>query len=194
MKLKYTKFPGLVQILPEIYSDTRGSFHEVYNLRSCYNNKLPTHFFQDNESFSREGVLRGLHFQKPPHAQGKLIRVIWGRVLDVVVDLRCGSPTYLQTYSLILDNNQKNMLYIPEGFAHGFYALSDAIFSYKCTSEYCSEAESGIRYDDGTLNIDWYGDSPKIVSSKDSGLPFLEEALKVIEACQDPSQQFHYSV
>lgn len=177
MKFKLTEFPGLVEILPKIYHDERGSFHEAYSSSEFYDHGVPSKYVQDNESFSKKGTLRGLHFQNPPHDQGKLVRVTLGRVLDVIVDLREESPTYLKTFSVILDSNQKNMLFVPRGFAHGFLALSDCIFHYKCTNFYRKDYESGIRWDDETLNIDWYGDVPKTVSKKDQQLPLLQETL-----------------
>jgi len=193
MKIKKTEFPGLVEIIPNQHADSRGFFFEAYNQGLFYENYLPTKFVQDNESYSNEGVLRGLHFQKPPFAQGKLVRVILGRVLDVVVDLRKGSPTYLKSYSTVLDSNQKKMLYVPEGFAHGFLALSDVVFHYKCTGFYHKEAECGIKWDDPELDIDWYGDCHKHVSEKDQQLLSLGDAVEQIEASADSNGQFIFS-
>jgi dTDP-4-dehydrorhamnose 3,5-epimerase len=135
---------------------------------------LPVHFVQDNQSFSVKGVLRGLHFQKAPYAQGKLVRVLVGKVLDIAVDLREDSPTFGKYESFLLDAAQQNMAYIPEGFAHGFVALEDSVFSYKCTNTYHKASESGLIWNDPDLNIDW-GIANPIVSSKDQELVRMQE-------------------
>jgi dTDP-4-dehydrorhamnose 3,5-epimerase len=128
---------------------------------------------QDNFSFSTAGVLRGLHFQKDPHAQGKLVRCMTGKVKDVIVDLRKSSPTFGQHASFILDADQGNMLYVPAGFAHGFVALEETIFVYKCTDFWNKEAESGLRWNDPSLQISWDIENP-IVSDKDQILPLFD--------------------
>ncbi|MBR1627590.1 MAG: dTDP-4-dehydrorhamnose 3,5-epimerase [Bacteroidales bacterium] len=167
MEIKDTFIEGLKIITPDVFYDNRGYFYESYNERRFFDAGLTMKFVQDNESMSQRGVLRGLHFQNPPYAQGKLIRVIKGEVMDVVVDLRKTSSTYGQHYKLILNDTNKLMFYIPEGFAHGFVTLKDdTVFSYKCTAFYNKQSEGGIMWDDKTLNIDWNIENP-IISEKD---------------------------
>lgn len=149
------EIPGLLEILPVVREDSRGYFFESYNQRDFEAAGIKATFVQDNQSSSKKGVLRGLHYQinKP---QGKLVRSISGAIYDVAVDLRPESPTYLKYCGLILDGEKQNMLYIPEGFAHGFYVLSDyAVTSYKCTDFYSPENERGIMWNDPQLSIDW---------------------------------------
>jgi dTDP-4-dehydrorhamnose 3,5-epimerase len=167
---------GLVEIIPTVYKDERGSFFETFNKQAFETNGLPTHFVQDNQSFSKKGVVRGLHFQRAPHAQGKLVRVIMGRVLDVAVDIRPESPTFGQYETVELDAQRANMFYLPEGFAHGFVALEDSIFIYKCTNLYHKASEGGIIWNDPEINIDWRVSNP-IVSEKDLQLPTFKEFL-----------------
>ncbi|GAB2789454.1 dTDP-4-dehydrorhamnose 3,5-epimerase [Rhabdobacter roseus] len=174
MQIRETSIAGLVEITPRIFEDDRGAFFESYNQETFGKLGLPTTFVQDNQSFSIKGVVRGLHFQDAPFAQGKLVRVIAGRVLDVAVDIRPESPTFGKYEVFELDAKRNNMAYIPEGFAHGFMALEDSIFSYKCTNSYHKASESGIRWDDPVLNIDW-GVSNPIVSEKDLILPTFRE-------------------
>ncbi|WP_428658211.1 dTDP-4-dehydrorhamnose 3,5-epimerase [Runella sp.] len=170
---------GLLEIVPTVYKDERGSFLESYNQQLFEANNLPTHFVQDNQSFSIKGVVRGLHFQRSPHAQGKLVRVISGRVLDIAVDIRPDSPTFGQYEAVELDSKRNNMFYIPEGFAHGFAALEDSIFSYKCTNLYHKASEGGIIWNDPELNIDWQVSNP-IVSEKDVLLPTFKTYFSTI--------------
>lgn len=170
MQVRNTSIEGLVEIFPRVFEDERGFFFESYNEQAFANAGLPTNFVQDNQSFSVKGVLRGLHFQKAPYAQGKLVRVIAGRVLDIAVDVRPDSPTFGKYEVFDLQASLHNMAYIPEGFAHGFVALEDSIFSYKCTNLYNKASESGIIWNDADLNIDW-GVSNPIVSEKDLVLP-----------------------
>ncbi|TDB68144.1 dTDP-4-dehydrorhamnose 3,5-epimerase [Arundinibacter roseus] len=166
MQIRETSIKGLVEIFPRVFEDERGAFFESFNKDAFEKAGLPVHFVQDNQSFSTKGVLRGLHFQNAPFAQGKLVRVIVGRVLDVAVDIRPDSPTF-GTYEIFeLDAVRNNMAYIPEGFAHGFAALEDSVFSYKCTNVYNKAAESGIIWNDPELAIDWGIENP-IVSEKD---------------------------
>lgn len=172
MQVRETTISGLVELFPRVFEDERGLFFESYNQQVFDSLGLPTHFVQDNQSFSVKGVLRGLHFQNEPFAQGKLVRVISGRVLDIAVDLRPHSPTFGQYEAFELDARRNNMVYVPEGFAHGFVALEDSIFSYKCTNVYHKAAESGIIWNDADLNIDWGIRSP-IVSEKDQQLASL---------------------
>ncbi len=170
MQIRETSIAGLVELIPHIFEDERGTFFESYNEEAFQKAGLPTNFVQDNQSFSIKGVLRGLHFQNLPFAQGKLVRVIMGRVIDVAVDLRHESPTFGQYELFELDAKLNNMAYIPEGFAHGFAALEDSIFSYKCTNLYNKACEAGLIWNDPTLNIKW-GISDPIVSEKDIELP-----------------------
>jgi len=166
---------GVFEYIPTRYADSRGHFFESYNgeqLREVLETRglsLPI-FVQENQSYSIPNVLRGLHYQTGVHAQGKLIRVITGSVMDVAVDLRPSSKTYLNHQVFIL--NGLNSVYLPPGLAHGFYALEETIFQYKCTQYYCKEAEAGIRYDDPILGIKWPSQTP-VVSEKDLELPFL---------------------
>ena len=168
MKIEHTFIEGLKVITPQVFFDKRGYFYESYNEKTFKENGLDMVFVQDNESKSDKDVLRGLHFQKPPYCQGKLIRVIKGSVMDVVVDLRKQSKTYGQYFKINLTEENKLMFYIPEGFAHGFLTLKDnTIFSYKCTNFYNKESEGGIMWNDKTLNIDWNVENP-IISDKDT--------------------------
>lgn len=166
MKIEKTFMKDLLVISPIVYTDERGYFFESYNKKKL-EKILNLDFVQDNESRSQKGVLRGLHFQEPPYAQGKLVRVITGSVLDVVVDLRRDSNTYGEHYKHILTEENKEQLFIPKGFAHGFLVLENqTIFSYKCTNYYHHESEVAISWNDPTLNIDWQIDAP-IISKKD---------------------------
>lgn len=167
MQIISTPFSGLFIIQPKVFEDARGYFFESYNKDVFSHHGITSEFFQDNESLSHKGVLRGLHFQNPPYAQAKLVRVIRGAVMDVVVDIRQNSPTYGKNLSLQLSASNKTMLYIPEGFAHGFLVLEDnTIFSYKCSRIYNKEAEDGIFWNDPDLNINWNIQNP-ILSEKD---------------------------
>ena len=165
---------GLVEIIPTVYKDERGYFFETYNQQVFETHGLPTHFVQDNQSFSKKGVVRGLHFQREPFAQGKLVRVVMGRVIDIAVDIRPDSPTFGQYEAVELDAERGNLFYLPEGFAHGFVALEDSIFFYKCTNLYNKASEGGIIWDDPTIKIDWQISSP-IVSEKDLLLPRFDQ-------------------
>ncbi len=169
-----TKFEGLYEIQPKIFGDARGYFAETYSERDFFAAGLTMKFVQDNQSKSSKGVLRGLHFQTQ-HPQGKLVRALAGRVYDVAVDLRKGSKTFGKYYGVILDSEKQNMFYIPEGFAHGFYVLSDeAIFTYKCTDFYDPKGESGVMWNDPAIGIDWKsigGDITPILSEKDRKHP-----------------------
>ncbi len=169
MEFKETPISGLIEIYPRIFEDERGFFFESFQEKALKEHGISANFVQDNQSFSAKGVLRGLHFQKAPYAQGKLVRVISGKVLDVAVDLRKDSPTFGHHYDVILDGEKNNMLYIPEGFAHGFVALEASVFFYKCTNYYHKASEGGIIWDDETLGIDWGYDAP-LVSEKDREL------------------------
>ena len=170
MQIRETSIAGLVEIFPRVFQDDRGFFFESYNEEIFKKLGLPTNFVQDNQSFSIKGVVRGLHFQNAPFAQGKLVRVISGRVLDVAVDIRPDSPTFGKHEVFELRSDTNNMAYVPEGFAHGFVALEDSVFSYKCTNVYNKGAESGLLWNDPDLGIDWGIENP-IVSEKDIILP-----------------------
>jgi dTDP-4-dehydrorhamnose 3,5-epimerase len=167
MKLIKTRIKDLVLIQPDVFPDPRGYFFESFQKEKFFALGLDAEFVQDNESMSGKGVLRGLHFQKPPFAQGKLVRVVHGSVMDVAVDLRKGSKTYGKWESSVLSADNKRMMWVPEGFAHGFIVLEDhTIFQYKCTNYYNKELESGIIWNDPDLKIDWGIKNP-FVSEKD---------------------------
>ncbi|KAB5488848.1 MULTISPECIES: dTDP-4-dehydrorhamnose 3,5-epimerase [Flagellimonas] len=176
MKAIETKLKGCFIIEPTIFEDERGYFFESYNQRDfCKAIGGEVHFVQDNQSFSKKGVLRGLHFQKGEHAQAKLVSVLQGKIQDVVVDLRKDSPTFGQHLSIELSDENKKQLFIPRGFAHGFLTLSEtANVFYKCDNYYKKEAEGGIRYDDNTLAIGWELNFEDLVLlEKDKELPLL---------------------
>lgn len=179
MHIKQTRFDGLLEFTPDIFHDERGWFFEFYKDTALQNFGVEYQFRQENMSFSKNGVVRGLHFQLPPYAQAKLATVISGRVLDVVVDLRKGSKTFGEVYQCELDSLRKNMLLIPEGFAHGFAALEDSIFFYKCSNVFHKPSESGILWNDPYLSIAWPVDEP-IVSEKDRLLPTFDELFKTV--------------
>ena len=177
MEITKTSAEGLVVIQPKVFEDERGYFMESYKESFIKENFPNIDFIQDNESKSTYGVLRGLHFQKPPFEQTKLVRVIDGEVLDVAVDLRQNSPTYGKWESIILSGENKKQFFIPKGFAHGFVVLSpEAIFSYKVDNIYAPEYDSGIYYGDEFLNINWMVDSADLlVSAKDRKLGYFTE-------------------
>jgi dTDP-4-dehydrorhamnose 3,5-epimerase len=177
MQVKETGIEGLVEIIPSIFKDDRGWFYEFYNKQTFERGGVNYNFVQENMSFSKKGVVRGLHFQNDPHAQGKLVTVLMGKVVDVVVDLRIASKTFRKVYYCELDSEKRNMLMVPEGFAHGFAAVEDSYFYYKCTNFYNKSAESGIVWNDPELNIQWPVSNP-IVSEKDLVLPTLAEILR----------------
>jgi dTDP-4-dehydrorhamnose 3,5-epimerase len=168
MKATETKIKGVFIIEPTLFRDDRGYFYESFNLRKFKElTGSDLDFVQDNQSQSNRGTLRGLHFQEDPHAQGKLVRVVQGAVLDVVVDIRKSSPTYGEYISEVLETHHHRMLWLPPGMAHGFVALREnTIFAYKCTDYYHKDSEKCIAWNDPDLNIDWGFDSP-LVSDKD---------------------------
>jgi len=172
-----TDFPGLIIIEPTVFADSRGYFFESYNENNFKAAGIDIRFVQDNQSRSAYGVIRGLHYQLAPHAQTKLIRVLSGSILDVAVDIRKGSPTYGQVFSLELSAANYKQLLIPKGFAHGFSVLSEtAEVMYKCDAFYHKESEAGIVHNDSTLNIDWQVPSGKaIISGKDLEHPSITE-------------------
>jgi dTDP-4-dehydrorhamnose 3,5-epimerase len=170
-----TPIEGLVIIEPKVFGDERGHFFETFSEKLMAQNGIKGPFIQDNQSLSHKNVLRGLHFQNPPHEQGKLIRVVRGSVIDVVVDIRKNSNTFGKHYSIELSDRNNKMLWIPGGFAHGFVTLEDhTVFLYKVTDYYHPASESGIIYNDADLNIDWQVKTP-IVSQKDRILPTFKE-------------------
>jgi dTDP-4-dehydrorhamnose 3,5-epimerase len=173
MTIEHTSIEGLRIITPKVFEDERGYFFESYNAKIFQENGIHTHFVQDNQSLSQKNVLRGLHFQNPPYAQGKLVRVIKGSVLDVVVDIRKESPTYGKHFAIEISEKNKKQLWIPVGFAHGFLTLEDnTIFSYKCTNYYHKESEGSVLWNDSSLRIDWGIQNP-ILSAKDiTATPF----------------------
>ena len=175
MEITKTSIEGLLIIKPDVFKDERGYFYESYNKERFAKEGLEMNFVQDNESKSGKGVLRGLHFQKPPFAQGKLVRVVKGAVMDVAVDLRKDSPTYGKWESVVLNEENKLQFWIPEGFAHGFVTLeNDTIFNYKCTNIYNKESEGSLLWNDPDINIDWKIDDP-ILSEKDKISPFFKD-------------------
>lgn len=177
MNIIQTAIPDVVIIEPKIFGDSRGYFFESFSEKNFIEKVTDARFVQDNESKSCYGVVRGLHFQKPPHAQSKLVRVIKGRVLDVAVDIRKGSPTYGQHVAVELTEDNHRQFFIPRGFAHGFAVLSEeAVFQYKCDNYYAPQSEGAVAWDDPDLGIDW-GISPSevILSEKDSRHPRLKD-------------------
>ncbi|MBC8266470.1 MAG: dTDP-4-dehydrorhamnose 3,5-epimerase [Flavobacteriales bacterium] len=175
METTKTPIKGLLVIKPKIFADDRGYFFESWSKIAFENEGLDLNFVQDNQSLSAKGVLRGLHFQNSPFAQGKLVSVIKGAVMDVAVDIRENSPTYGKHFSIVLSEENKTIFWIPPGFAHGFVSLEDdTIFTYKCTGVYNKQSEGSIVWNDKDLNINWAVDNP-IVSEKDALSPsFLE--------------------
>jgi len=177
MEIKATGFAGLVEVIPTVYNDSRGWFYEFYKEESFKAFDIHHEFLQENLSFSKKGVVRGLHMQLEPHSQAKLVTVISGKVLDVVVDLRHQSGTFGKVYYCELDSIQRKMLMVPEGFAHGFAALEDSVFYYKCSRAYNRESETGVIWNDPDLNINWQIEYP-VLSEKDGQLPSLSELLR----------------
>ena len=176
-KFQRLEIPDVILVEPEVFSDERGFFMETYKYSEFCAFGIKEHFLQDNHSRSVKRVLRGLHYQNPPKAQGKLVRVVVGEIFDVGVDIRRGSPTYGKWVGEILSAENKRMLYIPPGFAHGFCVLSDvAEVLYKTTAEYAPECEAGIIWNDPEIGIRWPIEHP-ILSAKDAALPPLREAF-----------------
>ena len=183
MEIIKTNIDGLIIIEPRIFKDARGYFFESFSAQEFEEKVSPTTFVQDNESFSCYGVVRGLHFQKPPFSQAKLVRVIQGAVLDVAVDLRKSSPTYGQHFAVEQTGENHRQLFIPRGFAHGFSVLSDEVlFQYKCDNYYAPKSEGGILWNDPNLNIDWQIPSDRIIlSDKDTKHPLFKDYLSDFE-------------
>ena len=183
MPFSKLEFPGVFIFEPRVFEDSRGYFFEAYNEQTFSTGGIETRFIQDNQSFSRKGTIRGLHYQLEPWAQAKLVRVLQGVILDVVVDIRKGSPTYGRVLSVELSGENKKQLFIPRGFAHGFSVLSEsADILYKCDQLYNKESESGILYCDPDLQIDWKVDpGAETVSEKDRQLPVFSSAKNNFE-------------
>lgn len=172
-----TGIPGLLVFEPKVFEDSRGYFYESYNAQTFLQQGISIQFVQDNQSKSSYGVIRGLHFQNAPHAQAKLVRALAGKILDVAVDIRAGSPTYGKVFTVELSAENKKQLFIPAGFAHGFSVLSQvAEVMYKCDNYYNKQSEGGIIYNDPTLKIDWQIPAgSEIVSDKDLNNALLEK-------------------
>jgi dTDP-4-dehydrorhamnose 3,5-epimerase len=175
MEIIKTPIQGLLVLQPRVFEDDRGYFYEPYNKKVLADAGINDEFLQDNQSQSQKDVVRGLHFQNPPHAQSKLVRVIQGSVWDVAVDIRKNSPTYGQFYGLELNAKNKTILYIPEGFAHGFKTLeNDTVFLYKCSRLYNKASEDSIRWNDPDLKITWDINSP-VLSDKDKNAGLFKD-------------------
>jgi len=180
MNVIKTDIEGLVVIEPKIFGDSRGYFFESFSERVFRKEVADVDFVQDNESKSSYGVVRGLHFQKPPYSQAKLVRVVKGKVLDVAVDLRKGSPTFGQHVAMELSEDNHRQVFIPRGFAHGFSVLSDeVVFQYKCDAYYAPQSEGAVAWDDPDLDIDWKVPADKVIlSEKDKKHPRLKDILE----------------
>ena len=183
MKVIKTAIDEVVIIEPDVFGDSRGYFFESYSQKKFDELVRPIRFVQDNESNSRYGVLRGLHFQKGKDAQSKLVRVVKGRVLDVAVDIRKGSPTFGKYVAVELTEDNHRQLFVPRGFAHGFSVLSEeVIFQYKCDNHYAPQAEGAIAWNDPEINIDWQlPDEDVLLSAKDAAHPMLKDATDLFD-------------
>lgn len=189
MPFETTPIPGLLVFKPKVFEDNRGYFFESYNEQLFREQGIDIRFVQDNQSQSAYGVIRGLHYQKSPHAQCKLVRVLEGEILDVAVDIRKGSPTYGQHFSLVLSAENKQQLFVPEGFAHGFSVLSKrAVVMYKCNRFYSKESEGGLLFNDPALGIDWQVPADaQLISDKDQVLPLFADHQTPFEYSADGS-------
>ncbi len=187
MRVIGTSIPDVAIVEPEVFGDVRGYFFESYSQRRFDEAVRPVRFVQDNESKSRYGVLRGLHFQKGEYAQSKLVRVVAGRVLDVAVDIRRGSPTFGKYVAVELTAENRRQLFIPRGFAHGFSVLSEeAVFQYKCDNPYAPQAEGAVAWDDPDIGIDWRLPAEAILlSAKDAANPRLRDAADLFDYNKD---------
>jgi dTDP-4-dehydrorhamnose 3,5-epimerase len=175
-EFKKTEIEDVILVQPKVFKDERGFFFETYKSLDFIQNGIPDYFHQDNHSYSSKNVVRGIHFQRKPREQGKLVRCIKGSIFDVAVDLRPYSKTYKKWVGFELSEENKCMLWIPEGFGHGFSTLTDDVeITYKCTDVYDPNLDGGIRFDDPELNIDWKIKEP-ILSEKDKKLPYFSEA------------------
>lgn len=177
MKAIKTDIPGVIIIEPDVFGDHRGWFAETWSKKKLEELGIDVDFVQDNQSFTaKKGTLRGLHFQMDPMAQSKLVRVVSGAVLDVAVDLRKGSPTYLKWVSVELSAENKRQFFIPKGFAHGFVTLTDDVnFVYKCDNYYSKECDRSVRFDDESIGVEWNVENP-IISDKDMNAPLLKDS------------------
>ncbi len=174
MKVEQTKLSGVLLVTPQVFGDERGFFMETYNQDKAKDTGLPLEFVQDNHSKSSYGVLRGLHYQSPQW-QGKLVRVVQGEIYDVAVDIRTGSPTYGQWVGFYLNDENKQQLYVPEGFAHGFCVTSDtAEVVYKCTSIYAPEQEGSLLWNDPEIGIEWPVEEPQLSAKDEQGTPLKD--------------------
>lgn len=187
MNIIRTEIPEVVIIEPKVFGDNRGYFFESFSERDFAAQVREVKFVQDNESKSCYGVLRGLHFQKPPHAQSKLVRVVKGCVLDVAVDIRKGSPTFGKYVAVELSEDNHRQFFVPRGFAHGFAVLSEeAVFQYKCDNYYAPQSEGAVAWDDPDLAIDWRVPSDKVIlSEKDRNHPMLKDAPEIFDYSED---------
>lgn len=187
MNVINTEIPGVVIIEPRVFEDARGYFFESFSQRDFDAQVREVRFVQDNESKSSYGVLRGLHFQKPPHAQSKLVRVVKGAVLDVAVDIRKGSPTFGKHVAVELSEQNHRQFFIPRGFAHGFVVLTDeVVFQYKCDNFYAPQFEGAIAWNDPDLNIDWKVPADKVLlSAKDMNHPCLKDVEWLFDYNED---------
>lgn len=175
MNVEKTPIDGLLVVTPQVFGDERGFFAEVYNADKFAALGLPTEFLQDNHSASVKGVLRGLHFQLPPKAMGKLVRCTRGRVWDVAVDLRKHSPTYKQSFGIELSADNKKVLWLPAGFGHGFYALEDCEVLYKCTHTYDKAGDGNVAWNDPELAVQWPLEGEPVLSARDHAAPLLKD-------------------
>lgn len=177
MKIRHTPFKGVLVIEPDLYADDRGLFVEGFNQRRYEEEGIPYTWVQDNLSSSVRGVVRGLHFQKDPEAQTKLVQVVYGRIRDVIVDIRLGSPSFGRHITIDIDAEARHQVLIPRGFAHGFSVLSDrAEVLYKTDKYYSRTLEAGIRFDDPDIGVDWaVPPSERVVSGRDRGMPLLRD-------------------
>ena len=187
MNVLKTELEGVVIIEPRVYADSRGYFFESFSQKEFEEKVCNTTFVQDNESKSSYGVLRGLHFQKMPYTQSKLVRVVKGKVLDIAVDIRKGSPTFGKSVAAELSEENKLQFFVPRGFAHGFIVLSEeAIFQYKCDNYYAPQSEGGILWNDPSLNIDWVVNEKNILlSEKDKTNPLLKDSNYLFDFTED---------
>lgn len=181
MKVTHTAIPGVVILEPQVFADSRGYFFESFRQDEFEREVCGTAFIQDNESRSVKGVVRGLHYQLPPSAQSKLVRVTWGKIFDVAVDIRRGSPTFGRYVAVELSDENRRQLFVPRGFAHGFMALSEtAVVQYKCDNYYDPQREGGIAWNDPQIGILWPLPVPEtVVSEKDARCPLLSEAAEL---------------